>query len=223
MGRKNISLDTQNTSPKEIIRKNIRHALNLKNQQKYPNINLSSELFTEIDIPIETFTTQFRKNGGLYVPCEIEQLNGYLKQLVSSQKYNSIFCAEQILCGLLSSCGISYNNTLLPGTEADVMITFSNLLIARSGSIVFSQKYQKYPSIKGIAKDIIVIAKYQALVPSLKEALQVQTERNQSQALPFYEIITPSLPEKSEEKYIYTPQHPRIILFLIYAKQDNQE
>ena len=220
MGRKTISYDSQNTSPKEVIRKNIRHALNSKNQQKYPNINLSTELFPEIDIPIEKFTTQFRQNGGLYIPCELEQLGDYLKRLITSQKYGNIFCAEKSLCGLLSANGISYTNVLTSNDSIDAMVTFSSVLIARNGSVVFSQKYQKYPSIKGIAKDIIVIAKFQALVPSLKDALQIQTERNQEQSLPFYEIITPSFPEKIEEQYNYTPQHPRIILFLIYAKQE---
>ena len=216
MGNRKISLDSQNASPKEIIRRNIRHALSSKSNLKYPNIDITSELFPEIQNPLDTFIKQFRKSGGKFVPCDIAQFNDYLIKLLKSQRYNSVFCAEHSLGRLLADNDISYSNTLLPNIPADAAIIYSDLLIARSGSIVFTQKYQLYPSIKGIAKDIIVVAKHQNIINSLKDALSVQMDRNGKQKLPFYEIVTPTLPETTKVENGYSPENPRCILFMVY-------
>lgn len=216
MGSKTVSIDPQNTSPKEIIRRNIRHALSNKSPVKFPNIDISKELFDEVKEPADTFVKKFRENGGKFIPCDRSQFNEYLLKLLKSQRYNSIFCAEHSLARLLTDSQIPYMNTLLPNIPADAAIVYSDLLIARSGSIVFTQRYQLYPSIKNMASDIIVIAKIQNIVRDLKEALQIQMTRGLKNPVPFFEIITPTLPLDKENESGYSPSSPRYILFLVY-------
>ncbi|MDR2980255.1 MAG: hypothetical protein LBV02_07445, partial [Bacteroidales bacterium] len=93
MATKSQVFDSQNTSPKEMIRKNIRHALSYKSDRKYPNMDLSKELFDEIEAPADLFVHNFRALGGKFVPCTPEKFCETLTSIVKSLNYNTIFCA----------------------------------------------------------------------------------------------------------------------------------
>ncbi|MDR2980493.1 MAG: LUD domain-containing protein, partial [Bacteroidales bacterium] len=106
-------------------------------------------------------------------------------------------------------------DAFLTNNPADAAVVFSDTLIARSGSVLFKQEHTQYPSVKHLAKDIIVISRINNIVRDLKEALRFQNEINNNLATPLMEIITPSLPEQTEDDTVYTAINKRFILFLI--------
>jgi L-lactate utilization protein LutC len=99
--------------------------------------------------------------------------------------------------------------------EVDVAIFYSDILIARTGSMLFTQKYSRYPSIKNIAKNIIVIAFEKNLVLDFKDAFTLQQEKNQGIPYDFVEIITPTKPVNEKGETNFSPLEPRFILLLI--------
>jgi L-lactate utilization protein LutC len=99
--------------------------------------------------------------------------------------------------------------------QVDVAIVYSDMLIARTGSMLFTQKFSLYPSVKNITKDIIVVAFEKNLVLDLKDALALQQEKNQGIPYDFMEVITPTKPVNDKGEEDYSPLEPRYILLLI--------
>lgn len=215
MAAKNYGIDSQNTSPKEIIRRNIRHALSNKSTRKYPNIDLNRDIFEEVESPEDLFVHNFRALGGKFIPCKPDNFCEMLTEVIKNINYNTIFCADVELNMMLQGHHIPTLNTFLTNDPADAAVIFSDTLIARSGSMIFKQEYTQYPSIKNLAKDIIVIAKIETIVTDLKEALQFQDQINSATPAPLIEIITPSPLAKKEDQDSHSAVNQRFILFLI--------
>lgn len=212
---KPVTLDPKNTSTKEAIRRNIRHALSSKSPNKFPNIDLASELFENIEDPVKTFIVQFRAAGGKYVPCTMENFFPMLLQLIEDQKYHTILAVDHSLNEILKANGKSSGKNLFSDTPADAGIFHTDTLIARSGSICLSQKNLLYPSIKNLAKDIILVARPHNIVNDLKDALTIQAELNEHLLPNFVEVIKPVKPFIIDGKESYSPVNPRFILFLV--------
>ena len=98
----------------------------------------------------------------------------------------------------------------------DAALFFSDVLVARSGAIGFSQSVSQYASVKNLAKDIIVVSRERCIFPDYESALEYQAKRNGQTPCPMTEFIVPTRPEEEiDGKPVYTPLHPRIILMLI--------
>jgi L-lactate utilization protein LutC len=97
----------------------------------------------------------------------------------------------------------------------DVAIVYSDMLIARTGSMLFTQKFSLYPSVRNITKDIIVVAFEKNLVLDIKDTFQLQQEKNQGNLYDFVEIITPTKPVNDKGEENYSLLEPRFILLLI--------
>lgn len=215
MALKSQTIDSQNTSPKEVIRKHIRNALmSNKSTRKYPEMDLSKELFEEVEQPADLFVHNFRSRGGKFIPCTPETFPDLLMKLLKGLNYNTIFCPDQELQEMLKKERFPVISDFFTAEPANSAIVFADTLIARSGSMVFKQDYAQYPSIKNLAKEIFVIAKIDSIVPGLKEALAFQ-ECIDTTLAPLLEIITPSEPEIIDGKEAYSATNQRFILFLI--------
>jgi L-lactate utilization protein LutC len=210
-----ISFDTKNTSSKETVRKNIRHALASKSSSKFPNIDLTSELFDPLDNVTIDFVNNFRNAGGKYIPCTKENFMERLIKLIKSQQYKSILNTSSSLDVQLTKNNIFYYNSIDSSSPVDAVIVYSNLLIARTGSMIFSQKNSLYPSVRNLGKDMIVVAFANHIISDLKEALNAQQQINGANIPPVSEIITPTLPELVDGKEIFSPSESRIILLLV--------
>jgi hypothetical protein len=94
----------------------------------------------------------------------------------------------------------------------DAVIVLSTLLVARTGSIGFTQPVARFVSMRNIAKDVIVISRMGDIVPDMESAL----ERNKKFAKEAgVEFVTPTVLPKEDGKEVRTPQHPRYILLLL--------
>ncbi len=89
-------------------------------------------------------------------------------------------------------------------------------MIARSGSLLFTQKHSLYPSVKNLAKDLLIISFTSNVVPDVKHALANTRKNEPTGQLPICEIVLPTKLEKLENKEEYTPISPRFNLILIY-------
>ena len=210
-----ISFDTKNTSSKETVRKNIRHALTSKSPSKFPNIDLTSELFDPINDVLIDFVTNFRKAGGKYIPCTKENFMERLVKLIKSQQYKSILNTSSSLDSQLTKNNIFYYNSIDCSSQVDAAIVYSNILIARTGSMVFSQKNSLYPSIRNLGKDMIVVAFANHIIHDFKGALNAQQQINGANIPSISEIITPTLPELVDGKEFFPSSESRIILLLV--------
>ena len=210
-----LSTESNLTTSKESIRKDIRHALSTKGVNKYPNLDLSDDFLQPSDDLVRDFVVRFRALGGKYVPCTKEQFVGRLVKLLQVQNYPVLLNTKPQFVNVLKNNNINFVDAIDVNTPADAAIVFSDALIAQSCSFVFSPHNSLYPSVKGIASDLIIVALANNIVPDIKTALALQQERNEGNLYEFNEIICPTPLTIRDNQEIRTPLTPRYILMLV--------
>ncbi len=210
-----LSTESSLTTSKESIRKDIRHALSAKGVNRYPNLDLSDDFITPSDDLVRDFVVQFRALGGKYVPCTKEQFVSRLVKLLQVQNYPVLLNTKPQFVNVLKANNINYVDAIDVNTPADAAIVFSDALIAHSCSFVFSPHNSLYPSVKGLASDLIIIAFANNIVPDLKTALEQQQNRNEGNLYEMNEIISPTPLTIRDNQEIRTPLTPRYILMLV--------
>ncbi len=210
-----LSTESNLTTSKESIRKDIRHALSAKGVNRYPSLDLSDDFIKPSDDLIRDFVVKFRALGGKYVPCTKEQFASRLIKLLQGQNYPVLLNTKSQLAPLLQNNNISFVNVIDVNSPADAAIIYSDALITSTCSFVFSPHNSLYPSIKGLASDIIIIAFANDIVPDFKTALEQQQNRNGGELYDMNEIISPTPLTIHENQEIRTPLAPRYILMLV--------
>jgi L-lactate utilization protein LutC len=209
------TFDTLKTTSKENMRRKIRHALTQKSTNKFPYIDKQAELFVQPESVTAEFFLNFRNAGGKIILCDKENFIDNLYRTITGQRFNTIFCPSDFLAPALAKKNLYFVTCLDAHQQVDVAIVFTDTLIARTGSMLFTQKFSLYPSVRNITQDIIVVALAKNIVLDLHDAFATQQDKNQGSLYDFAEIITPTKPvnEKGVEKF--SPQEPRFILLLI--------
>ena len=210
-----LSTESNLTTSKESIRKDIRHALSTKGVNRYPDPDLSDDFIKPSEDLIRDFIVKFRALGGKYVPCTKDQFAIRLVKLLQGQTYPVLLNTKPQLSALLQSNNISFVNAIDVNTPADAAIVYSDALITTTCSFIFSPHNSLYPSIKGLASDIIIIAFAKDIVPDFKTALEIQQERNAGNLYNMNEIISPTPLTIRDNQEIRTPLTPRYILMLV--------
>lgn len=210
-----LSTESNLTTSKESIRKDIRHALSTKGVNKYPNLDLSDDFLQPSDDLVRDFVVRFRALGGKYVPCTKEQFVGRLVKLLQVQNYPVLLNTKPQFVNVLKNNNINFVDAIDVNTPADAAIVFSDALIVQSCSFVFSPHNSLYPSVKGIASDLIIVALANNIVPDMKTALALQQDRNEGNLYEFNEIICPTPLTIRDNQEIRTPLTPRYILMLV--------
>lgn len=210
------SFNSKNTSAKELIRKNIRHALASKNRDPLPNIDMNQPLFAPIPEPLKEFVDNFRNCGGRCLLSEKDQFLNNVEKFIQSQRYHSILCTINFVADHLRIKKINFQNVINTNYNADLAIVYADCLIARSGSLLFTQKYSLYPSIKNLAKDLLIVSFTSNVLPDLKYALFKIRNQESTEPHSACEILLPTKLETTEKKEEYTPIMPRFNLILIY-------
>jgi L-lactate utilization protein LutC len=215
MSNSSATFDTQNTTSKENMRRKIRHALTEKSTSKFPQMDIHADPFEKPENLANEFLHNFRNAGGKFISCDRDTFVDILYKLIVGQRYTTILNTNNSISPALTKRNVNYITCIDSHLQADVAIVYADALIARTGSMLFSQKFSLYPSVRNITKDIIVVAFVKNLVLDLKDAFALQQEKNQGSLYEFTEIITPTKPvnEKGEEEY--SPLEPRFILLLI--------
>jgi hypothetical protein len=207
------SFDSTNVISKEKIRKNIRNALTVKRSNTPSNIDTSTPLFTPLEEQTTDFINNFRKAGGVYIRCSKSDFTEKLMFILEKKKYGTLLNTNKSLNRILEDGKIHYTDYIETDKPVDALIVYSDLLISRSGSLVFSQKYSLYPSILNLGTDLIAISFSNRVVQDLQNGIKVMESVYNGKPFEFFEVITPSVKKDQEE---YTPANPQIILFLIH-------
>ena len=159
------------------------------------------------------FWQNFQANGGKILRCKDRQDRlKFLKMLADDQQYNVVLNTHNNLCSDLEQAQMNYVNAISVNMPIDAVVVLSTLLVARTGSIGFTQPVSRFVSMRNIAKDVIVISRMGDIVPDMESAL----ERNKKFAKEAgVEFVTPTVLPKEDGKEVRTPQNPRYILLLL--------
>jgi L-lactate utilization protein LutC len=209
------TFDTLNTTTKENMRRKIRHALTQKSTSKFPYIDIHADVFEKPENLLAEFCTNFRDAGGKFIVCDKNNFVEILHKLIVGQRYATILNTNQSISPALTKRNLNFITCIDSHQQVDVAIVYSDILIARTGSMLFTQKFSLYPSVRNITKDIIVVAFEKNLVLDIKDAFQLQQEKNQGVLYDFVEIITPTKPVSDKGEENYSPLEPRFILLII--------
>ena len=159
------------------------------------------------------FWQNFQANGGKILRCHTRQDRlDLLRRLAEDQQYNAVVCTHNNLCPDLEQAQLNYVNTLSTNTPMDAVVALSTTLVARTGSIGFTQPVSRFLSMRNIAKDVIVISRMSDIVPDIESALDRNKKFAQEAGM---EFVTPSVLPKVDNKEVRTPQQPRYILLLL--------
>jgi len=206
--------ESADTTEKETIRRNIRHALSDKAQNKFPNLDIFTNIFDDGDDLLKTFVVNFKNAGGKFILCPSDQFLVRLLTLIDNQQYKRIIAIDNLLIRFLKSHDKYVKKDLIDDEAADAAIFHTDALIARNGSICFTQKNILHTSIYNLAQDIIVVANEDSVKLNLKEAMQHLTTLYCPQP-PLIEVVIPTLHEEVNGRPVITPAFPRFILFLV--------
>ncbi len=168
---------------KQNILKKIRQALSNTVPVPFPQSEGSDSVFHPATQEAEMeFAENFTKLQGRFSYCLSEkELAEQLQLLITSRKWEKIFCREKQLKEMLAAAGFTtnYTNDLI---NCDASITGCETLIARTGSMVMSSAQQSGRTTSVYAPVHICVAFTNQLVYDLKEAL-VQV-KNRHEKLP---------------------------------------
>lgn len=162
-----------NVSPaKKNILKKIRKALSNSTPLPFPQSEGNSSVYqpAQEDLGLE-FAQRFTNLQGKFVFCENEnELTAQLKQVITNNKWDKIFCKEEGLRKTLAENNFdnySYNDL----ATCDTAITTCEWLVARTGSIVMTAAQESGRTVSVYAPVHICIAYTHQLVFDVKDAL----------------------------------------------------
>ena len=159
------------------------------------------------------FWQNFQANGGKILRCHTRQDRlKFLKMLAEDQQYNVVLNTHNNLCGDLEQAQINYVNTISTSMPIDAVVVLSTALVARNGSIGFTQPISRFVSMRNLALDIIVISRMVDIVPDFETALQHTPKLAKGAGM---EFITPTPLPKENGKEVRTTKNPRYILLLL--------
>ena len=234
------SIEVKNTHCKNDICNNIRAALTTKSEAQLPNIDRKDKVFDPLEDSYQNFKKEFTDAGGLLYEFEVErarmsdqnyvsqrlgEIYNQIKFAVEAGRWTRVLNASAHLSNILRQFHIDFMETLPEAEQADAVIVYAEHPIARTGHVVLSQRGQHmlYPSIAGLARNIIVLSGNASLVNDLKDLTGRMTTTVPQENRPddlnlkfnMMEILRPVPFEEGEEP---TVSKPRGMMMMIVEK-----
>lgn len=205
-----------NCPDKEIIRKNLRNGLTNKKNVTMENPEEATPISTEIPNLLTAFNEKFRNAGGKYLPCDKSNLVKTLVLICQKWGFNNLLNTSPNLGVYLNKYGVPHVNAIAPHEVADAAVIFSDILVARTGAIGFTQVTVQYPSIKNLARNLIIVSRERCIFPDMEDALAYQQQRDKDTKNSTIEFIIPrQLDKDANGKETFTGLNPRIILLMV--------
>ena len=173
----------------------------------------SSRYLASLDNVQVEFWQNFQANGGKILRCYTRQdRQKFLKMLAEDKQYNVVLNTHNNLCGDLEQAQINYVNSISTSMPIDAVVVLSTALVARNGSIGFTQPISRFVSMRNLAFDVIVISRMVDIVPDFETALQRNLKFAKGAGM---EFIAPTPLPKENGKEVRTTKNPRYILLLL--------
>lgn len=170
-----MAIEQNTTTAKEKILKKVRQALIFKSKSLYTNIDLESNVYSQLPAhePIlETFARNFTESQGQFIFCDNRfDFIDKLLTLVERRKYKNLHCWEDQLQIQLKDSGISFIHDKALLDKAQIGITSCESLVARTGSILLSSA-KNARALSAFVPVHIVVASTSQVVMEMKEAMQ---------------------------------------------------
>lgn len=205
---------------RQIIRRGIRECLTSKNSNPERAVTIKGPYFKPIDDLYTAFVDNFRNAGGIYMPCnnipgDQGNLVHTLTAIIKGLRYNYILNTCNQFSGFLTKYGIRYQSAINVNEPAEVAIVYSDMLIARNGSIGILQENAEYTSIRNLSSDIIVISFLPCIYMDRSDAMEAYRKQHGDALPPMVEYITPTKLENPNSKSAGKPTEPRIFLLML--------
>jgi L-lactate dehydrogenase complex protein LldG len=211
----------QVSSAKKNILKKIRQALTQSTPIPFPNSEGNQSVYqTPTQDPEIEFAEQFTRLLGKFVFCIDEQeLAGKLNGLVTSREWKKMYCRDEKLKTMLANHRYSPFAAGVELADCDAAVTFCELLVARTGSIVLSAAEPGGRTASVYAPIHICIAYTDQLVYDIKDGLLALKEKYQ----PLPSLISfatgPSRTADIEKTLVVGVHGPKeVFLFLVDRK-----
>jgi len=152
--------------------KKIRHSLLQRRENPYPHFE-DSPLFHEIEeaLPVH-FAEQFTEQGGQFLYCDSElQLMESLLSLIDEKDLKQILVVEPAVREILDRYEFPYLRHVEDLAAVDLGISTCEALVARDGSIIWSDRGEALYQLPALAPNHLIFAGVGQIIPDLKEAL----------------------------------------------------
>ncbi|MBP5557889.1 MAG: hypothetical protein J6X65_09325 [Bacteroidales bacterium] len=208
-----------------------------------PDINTDQDLFAPIPDLLGCFQQNFEAAGGKLVPFNMDlslmndrtyaanfqkQVYDYLKNYeLETSRCMTVLNTSSHLAPVLANFNIPTIDFIRNSEPVDAVIVYAEFLIARTGSIVLSQRggLMLYPSIRNLARNIIVLSQASRIIPDLRYLTEsmttVQQKENRGEEVDFdFDMLEIIRPGKTDDASL-SPTQPHFSLLLVVDGLNN--
>jgi L-lactate dehydrogenase complex protein LldG len=208
-------------STRENILKRIREASLVSARNDFSAGKADEELYapsSEQDLLIR-FATELTQIGGSFVYCANEQeLFNELKVLSSARKFDRLYSLDESLIKLFEKGGLMVNSDREDIGKTPLIITRSEFLIARLGSVLVSSKQMSGRLANFIPDLHIVIAEQNQVVEKVKDAIELLKKKYDSMPSMTTLITGPSRTADIEKTLVMGAHGPRELIVFVLEK-----
>jgi L-lactate dehydrogenase complex protein LldG len=208
-------------STRENILKRIRKASLVSARNDYSAGKADEEIYatsTEQDLLVR-FATELTQIGGSFVYCSDEQeLYNELRVLLTARKIDSLFTLDKQLITLFEKGGLKVNSDRDQIGEVPLIITRSEFLVARLGSVLVSSKQMSGRLANYIPDLHIVIAEQNQVVEKVKDAISLLKNKYVSMPSMTTLITGPSRTADIEKTLVMGAHGPRELIVFVLEK-----
>lgn len=169
----------QESTTREKVLKKIRKALISKTNSPFPQADFDSRLYQANDeSPEIVFANELMKAGGHFIFCNDKF--DFIEQILSlgeEKKWNSFSCPDKKLKIFLEECEFPFTSESTEFQKTDVVLTFCECLVARTGSVLISSRQAHGRRLPAIAQTHLVVAYVDQFVNDIKDALLLMKGR----------------------------------------------
>lgn len=167
------------TTSREKVLKSIRNSLLSKTPNPFSEVDLESKIYPKLDESLAlNFAQEFTSLGGKFIYCEDEaDLQTILKDFISREEVQPLFCAEPELKEILKNIDVVYTDKAEDFKTLYSTLTYCEFLIARFGSVMVSSGMFSGRRLNFFPEKHLVVAYASQLVPETKDALVSMREK----------------------------------------------
>lgn len=202
------------STTREKVLKNIRHALLDTSENPFPDVEFDSEVFRSMTEETDVnFALEFTKVGGKFVFCDSPgDMLAKVQAVFADRDWTEAWCNEDSLTGLLNHAGIKVNSSDQDIEHMKVGVTSCESLIARLGSVMMSSRQYSGRRLYSFPEIHVVIAFTTQIVPDLKHALAGLREKYKEKLPSMVSLITgPSRTADIEKTLVMGAHGPKEI------------
>lgn len=224
MKNKTSPIDTlkESTSREKVLKK-VRNALLEPSDNPFPELDFDSPVYVQMSEEKDVqFAIEFTKLGGNFIYCSSpSDMLGKVQALFKDHNWNTAFCNDELIIGLLEYAGIKTERSL--STFMNVTVTSCECLISRTGSVMVStglQSGRKLP----LATDIhVVIAFTSQVVEDLKQGIEFIKSKYNNNMPSMLTIISGTSRSDDIEKIMIPGGHSAREIYVFMADEANTE